>query len=255
MRVVGAVLLAGAAGCFQLSPHDLPELQDHNLRAVERLAATPIEGPLRFVLIGDTQREFDAAAAFVEAVNRRGDVHFVVELGDFTNTGLTFEWEAMRRVFDGLRMPWLAVIGNHDFLANGRLIYEHMFGPRNLAFTVAGVRLVLLDTNSREAGFPQDVPDLAWLEAQLAPDGAHDRSAVLGHVGPNSEDLREDLKPGYRALLREAGAPGFHAHGHKYEAYEQDGARFYTADAVGHGSYLLVTAGPGGGFEVERVFF
>jgi 3',5'-cyclic AMP phosphodiesterase CpdA len=252
-----ALLLATLSGCFEYSPHELPDDdagRDLHRKAIAALEARPPPQPLRFAVVGDTQREFDATVDAVASLNGRDDLAFVVQLGDLTDMGLTFEFEVMNRVLSRLRVPYFVVAGNHDVIGNGHTIYEHMFGPLDLAFTHGRVRFVLLNTNGLEFATP--VPDLDWLAAQLAPDEAHDRSVVLAHVEPEASEFRPELREEYLAILREDGpALSVHAHAHRYEVREVDGVTVVLADDVGGRSYLVVTAAEGGGFEIERVFF
>jgi hypothetical protein len=84
------IVLAALAGCLEYSPHQLPtnsDEKDLNRKAVERIVARPVDR-LRFAAVGDTQRNFDDAKALVDAINRRDDVQFVIQLGDFTNYAL-----------------------------------------------------------------------------------------------------------------------------------------------------------------------
>jgi 3',5'-cyclic AMP phosphodiesterase CpdA len=257
--VLALLLTASLPGCFEYSPHELPDGsadRDVHRKSLERLLATPPQAPLRFAVVGDTQQQFDDARDFVGHVNLRDDIAFVVQMGDFTHLGLTFEFEVMNRVFRGLRFPYFVVFGTHDNSANGGFIYEHMFGARNLAFTYGGARIVLLDTNGIDYEYSLAVPDLAWLAAQLAPDGEHDRAIVLSHVAPNGADFTPALREPFAAVLREAGVLlSLHAHGHRFEVFEMWGVTFVLADAVDDRSYLVLTATPDGGFEYERVFF
>lgn len=254
-----AVLATTLAGCFEYSPHDLPTDSAHldvHRRSLEALSATPARPPLRFVAVGDTQRTFDESRDFVAHVNRRDDVAFVIQLGDFSHLGLTFEFEVMNDLFRELRVPYFVVIGTHDLLGNGRAVYEEMFGPLDLAFTYARVRFVLLNTNGTEFGYALDVPDLEWLAEQLAPDGAFDQALVFSHVAPDGGDFTPALREPYAALLRDRGVPlSFHAHAHEFYVFEEEGVTFVVADSVDHRNYLVVTARPEGGFDFERVFF
>jgi predicted phosphodiesterase len=247
------------AGCFEYSPHELPTDsadRDVHRKSVEALASAPPPVPLRFAVVGDTQQRFDHARDFVAAVNQRDDLALVVQVGDFTHFGLTFEYEVMNRQFRALRVPYFVVVGAHDLFGNGRAVYEHMFGPIDFAFTHGRVRLVLLNTNGRDFAFAPDVPDLAWLATQLAPDDEHDAAIVFGHVAPNGGDFTPSLREAYPALLRDAGVTlSVHGHGHRFELWEEDGVTFVVADSVDHRDYLVITARPDGGYDVERVSF
>jgi 3',5'-cyclic-AMP phosphodiesterase len=256
---LGALAVA-AVGCFTYSPHELPtDASDEEVhrKSLEALAsAPPPAGPLRFAAVGDGQRSFDEAGEIVDSVNRRGDVAFVVQLGDLTHVGTTFEFEVMNRVLRGLRVPYFVVVGNHDLVGNGRAIYEHVFGPLDLVFTYGRVRVVLLNTNSREFAFRGDVPDLGWLAAQLASDAAHDRALVFGHIAPNGLDFDQALSEPYRAVLRDAGVSlSIHGHAHKFERWTENGVSFLVVDSMEHRSYGVVTLHEDGAVDVEQVFF
>jgi 3',5'-cyclic AMP phosphodiesterase CpdA len=258
-RALSLLLVLPLAACLEFSPHELPRGssdRDLHRKALEALSARSGDAPLRFAAVGDTQLEFNHAEDFVAAVNQRDDLDFVVQLGDFTNYGLTFEYEVMNGIFARLRVPYFVLAGNHDLLGNGQAIYEHMFGPRDLAFTHARVRVVLLDTNSHEHRYAPDVPDLAWLAEQLAPDPGHDDALVMGHCDPDAFEFNPELREPYLAVLRDAGVTlSLHAHAHHFASREHDGVTVVTADAVHGRSYVVVTAVPGGGLALERVPF
>jgi 3',5'-cyclic AMP phosphodiesterase CpdA len=258
-RGIAPVWLALACACFEYSPHafDLdPSERGLHASAVDGLVSTAPPEPLRFALVGDTQHSFDDAADVVDRLNARSDLAFVVQLGDFTHLGLAPEFRLMNDVFARLRVPYLVVIGNHDYLGVGEDIYAEMFGPPNVAFTLGRTRFVLFDSNSREFGFDGNTPDLAWLAAQLAPDGSFDGAVLMSHCAPFSGDFDASLVERYDALLRvPPSLVSFHAHEHRFIFEEREGTPLYVADAVEGRSYLLATALPGGGFEVERVFF
>lgn len=258
IRALAALALA-AAGCLEFSPHaaDLQGSErDLNRKAIARLQSGPAPSILRFALVGDVQIAFDEAEDAVEHLNRRDDLAFVVQLGDFTHVGTLQEFREMNEIFERLRVPYLAVIGNHDHLGNGRDIFVDMFGPTEIAFTYAGVRFVLFDSNSREADFDGTVPDVDWLAAQLAPDGAHDRAVLLSHVPPSTSDFDPVLEEPYRDVLRSApSVVSFHAHEHRFRSGDVAGTPLWVADAVEHRNYLVATVAAGGGIEVERVFF
>lgn len=253
-------MLLVLAGCFELSPHavvlDASERALH-ARALASLAATPPgEGEVvRFALVGDTQLAFDEAADAVAHLNARGDLAFVVQLGDFTHVGLLPEYRRMNAIFARLEVPYFVVVGIHDLLGNGGEIYARMFGPRNATFTFGRTRFVLFDSNSRAEGFRGDVPDLAWLGGQLARDGPHDRTVLLSHVAPGTGDFDPALVEAYDALLSAIGPViSFHAHEHRPRFEDRAGTPVWIADSVDHRSYLVATVGPGA-VEVERVAF
>lgn len=257
LQLAGLLLLF--AGCFEYSPHEIPDEEherDLHAKAVERLASQPARAPLQFAVVGDTQLHFDGALRVVEDVNRRGGAAFVIQVGDFTHLGLSAEYRLMNDVFRKLQVPYFVVVGVHDLLGSGKHIYREMFGPYDFAFTHARTRFVLIDTNAPEYGFDGSAPDLAWLAEQLAPTAEFDRALVFAHVDPESTDFDPALEEPYLALLREANvALSFHGHAHRLQIYDRDGMRFYIAPAVDDRSYFWVTEQPDGTLAVEVVSF
>jgi Icc protein len=253
-----AVLVGGAA-CLEYSPHEVrldSSERDLHEKALATLQASPSPSPLRFAVVGDTQIQFEDAEEVVRALKARDDLAFVVQVGDFTHWGLADEFQIMNRIFAELPIPYFVVVGIHDLLGTGRLVYEEMFGPVNFAFTHGGVRFALLDSNSREYGFDGRVPDLAWLAAQLAPSPEHARAVVISHAPPDNPDFDPDLRADYFRVLREGGATlSLHGHAHVYRTTQVDGVQVVVADDVAGRSYLVVTAAEGGGFVHERVGF
>jgi 3',5'-cyclic AMP phosphodiesterase CpdA len=254
-----ALALVVAVGCFEYSPHAIvldPSERHLHEKAVARLEAAPPQGMVRFAVVGDTELAYDEATEAVEHLNERDDIAFVVQMGDFTQVGLLPEFRRMNEIFARLRVPYFVVIGIHDYLGNGEDIYERMFGAVNFAFTFGRARFLLFDSNSREFGFDGSVPDLAWLAAQLAPDGDHDRAVLFSHVPPGTSDFDPSLQEGYDALLR-AHRPvlAFHAHEERFRVGQREETPLYVADDVEGHSYLVATLHPGGAAEVERVYF
>lgn len=260
---LGTKALAAAAiaacGCLEFTPHALPDDSERggNAKALARVASAG-EGPRGAVvaLLGDIGLATDDASDAVAAINARGDVDLVVQLGDLTELATLEEFRRGRKVLGRLHAPYLVLVGNHDLLGNGERIFEAMFGPLDVAFTFARTRFVLLDSNSRERGMDGTVPDLAWLAAAIAPSPRHDRTVLLSHVPPTDPDFDPRLAPGYLELARAAGpVVSVHGHLHRAERSEPLGVPVFVADQVSGRSYLLLRLPDGGGLSVEEVRF
>lgn len=251
--------LFACVGCFEYSPHAVPEEARHrdvHQRSLERLLAQPAPERLRFAFVGDTQLGFNETEDCIQALNGRDDLAFVVQVGDFTHVGTAREYELTNGMFAKLKFPYFVAIGNHDTLSNGRKIFESMFGPWNFAFTWAETRFVFLDTNSVEVGFDGTVPDLAWLAEALAPSPDHRRAFVFSHADPNSNDFDPRLVPAFREILRSTGVvASLHGHAHQHLRDEHDGVQYVNADEIDAKVYYVVTERDDGGFDIEEVHF
>ncbi len=243
-----AFLLLLGTGCnkvFDLSPYDaLPAEDLRGLNAQHsgeiRAALAGNTGPLTFALTSDPHYHYSDLSDIVAHINADPSVAFTVVPGDLTDQGLLGEFEAFARVAEGLDRPWLALIGNHDHLGNGRSIFETMFGPRNQVLDVAGYRFILFDDTVWESGMP---PDLDRLEQALESKGSH-VPVVITHIPPFTDQLVGVLEQQLTALLVDAEVPLFiHGHLHRFNDHEpySDGVRYLCVPWPEDRSYAKVT--------------
>ncbi|MBQ7984136.1 MAG: metallophosphoesterase, partial [Bacteroidales bacterium] len=75
-------------------------------------------------LISDTHLYYHRLRQAKDKINAlSNEADFVIHCGDISNEGLSKEYEFTWDIMDGIRLPYLTVIGNHDLVANGRSIY------------------------------------------------------------------------------------------------------------------------------------
>jgi 3',5'-cyclic AMP phosphodiesterase CpdA len=238
MALVLLACVPVACELMKYSPHqgDLPSSASQiNEQNIARILATRPNDPVQIAFITDTQNAYDESQTFVDTINARGDIDFVVHGGDITHYGVIQEYEWMHEIFSAIDPPYLAVIGNHDLLANGGDLYDSVYGPRNFSFIYARTKFVFIDTNSRQYGFPGDVPDLDWLRDQLAPSKEFDRAIVIGHVPPDHPDFDSKLEQRFADILEQSTIVplALYGHAHKYSVKTPYGdvAHLVTASA------------------------
>ncbi|NTX59786.1 metallophosphoesterase [Myxococcus sp. CA051A] len=249
------LLLCVSCDVFELHPYEIRGgVRDTNARALERLQRNVSGGSFRFAVLGDIGVYQDDSVDAVKDLARR-DVDFVVQMGDLTEFSSAQEYDWVAGLLEDASVPALAVIGNHDLLGKGRELYLHRFGPTFLAFEHGGSRFVLFDSNSREYGFPGNVPDLEQLRSALgeAPGGGH--LFTFSHVPPGHPDFDGSLTEPLEQLQAEHGVTvSFHGHTHRFSTDARRGVRYFIADSIELHSYLLVTV-EGESVAVEQVFF
>lgn len=229
----------------------------YNIARIE--AATAGRRSVRFAVISDTQRWYDETAEAVEALNERDDIDFVLHAGDMADFGMRAEFERMRDILNRLRVPYVAIIGNHDCLATGEDLFEEIFGDFNFAFTAGNVRMVCLNTNALEFGRDKPVPDFGFLETAITefPSEA-EKSVVAMHAKPFSEQFDNNVARGFEYAVSRMPSLQFciNGHNHTYTVDEPfgDGVLYYQCDNIAKRSYLLFTLDDEG-YECERIVF
>ncbi len=219
-----AASLVGA-GCLTASPFgdDLDVEGNVNGRNLARIQAQSPTPDFKFVAIGDTHDAYDATADAVTAINARDDIRFVLHAGDLTDFSLAREFEAGHNALRELNVPYLAVVGNHDAIANGAEIYGDLYGPLDFSFRYGKIKFVFFNSNALE--FPGEAPKWNWLEAQHADIKSDETAIWVTHQDPSAPDgaQAEQDRVTYAGVLR-ANPVSLVVHGHleEYELQEYE---------------------------------
>ncbi|MBQ3186566.1 MAG: metallophosphoesterase [Alistipes sp.] len=233
------------------------DIHSRNIPRIEELCAG--KGEIRFAFLSDTQRWYDEAEDAVRSINQRTDIDFVVHGGDMSDWSLRDEFERQRDILEGLKVPYVVIIGNHDCLVTGEIVYRKLFGDPHFAFTAGDVRFVCANTNALEYNPSKPVPDFDFLERELTSFPAEARRTVaLMHAAPHSEQLYGEKADQYHATMRRFPnlLVAIHGHGHSYEIHDifEDGLLYIQADCIEKRNYLVFTINEEG-YTHEQVFF
>ena len=238
---------------FEFSPHEvLIRGEDKNLnqmyaRQIQALGLQPGD-TIRIALISDTQRFYDETEDVVKAINTRSGqpgkrIHFALHGGDITDFGLADEYRWIHDRLKKLKMPYLSVIGNHDCVGNGKVIFERKYGPHDYSVTIARNRFVFLNTNSLE--YTRDIPpNLNYLQSALQDDGNYDNAFVVAHVPPFDQDFDKTKEAGFAQLIRQYQVKYTllgHQHGHRLHQPYGDGQKYLVIGSVENRVYVVLT--------------
>ena len=147
----GILLLLYRCDLIEYHPYDVrlhgqTGINEKNIARIEESCKG--KDTLRFVLMGDSQRWYDETEAFVKALNNRDDVDFVIHGGDISDFGLTKEFLWVRDIMEKLKVPYVALLGNHDILGNGMDVFLKVYGDENFSFRAGNTKFICLNTNA-----------------------------------------------------------------------------------------------------------
>lgn len=232
-----------------------------NAKNIARIeAACSGKKSIRFAMIGDTQRWYDETEKFVKALNKRNDIDFVIHGGDISDFGLTKEFMWMRDIMNKLTVPYVALLGNHDCLANGEEIFHKIFGEENYSFLAGNVKFICLNTNALEFDYSHPVPDFQFIENQFADDRAeYEKTIFAMHVRPFSEQFNNNVANVFQRYIKEFKSLQFclNAHDHHVALDDlfEDGVIYYGTSNIEKKKYLLFTINEDDSYEYEVVDF
>ena len=194
--------------------------------------------PVVFVWPGDLHLEFtdrpnyQAALWMVEEVNELVRPDFVQFAGDNVQHARENEWSLFKNVTDKLKMPFHALVGDHDAHHDpGCYSYQTHVGATYHAFTVGGYRFICLNTNQyKPLGMSQE--QVIWFRYEVdAALARNERVIVFQHnypfqvwedfAGPGMEAWREVMQTRPITAL-------FSGHTH-YDQVANDGRNVYVA--------------------------
>lgn len=242
------------SSCVKYSPYEViieEDERDLNFKNLFKISQQNQKSDtIVFAFIGDTQLFYEESLEFVDVVNQRNDVDFVVISGDLTEHGLNDEFRGIAEIFNRLDVPYLTVVGNHDLVYNGQKIYELMFGPLNYSFTYKRMRFIMLNTNGREFEFNGTVPDIPWLNQQLSDTANYENALVISHIAPDNDDFDQSLSRPYTTVLGKWGKTLLSMNGHVHDfgishPYN-DGVTYFNSYSIGKDNYSILTVWPGG---------
>jgi 3',5'-cyclic-AMP phosphodiesterase len=241
-------LFAGCDNPFSYSPFEVNlAARFHNTTAenLERLSAldTVVHPTFKVALVADSHYHFDELREAIDDINKKGEALFVIATGDITENGLKKEYEIFHDIMAHLQSPYLTVIGNHDYLANGGEVYRQMFGAFNYSFTFQDVSFIMFDNVIWESN---KAADFQWLTTALA---ETDETApvrhkiVFSHIPPFDGQLRDNRELFNSLLLQNGVNVSVHGHKHEYSVTDifGDGVEYVTVGSPQKRSYAMLT--------------
>lgn len=257
-----ACLLLTGCDLIDYHPYDVrisgeTNVNAHNIEQIE--ANCKGKTTLRFVVMGDSQRWYDETEDFVNEINKRSDIDFVIHGGDISDFGLTKEFLWQRDIMNRLKVPYVVIIGNHDCLGTGKETYQEVFGPTNFAFIAGKTKFICLNTNALEYDYSKPIPDFGFMEKHLTErKDEFEKTVVSMHTRPFSSIFNNNVAKVFQLYVNQYPGLQFctsaHDHGFGDNVLFDDDVHYIVSDCMKHRSYLVFTLTPEK-YEYELVSF
>lgn len=263
LLLLSVMLLPACEELFEYHPNHIVLRDDErNLTAknLDRIQQQQPGDTVHLLVMGDTQRFYDASAAFVDKANTFPHIDFVIHQGDITDFGLTQEFRWVHDIMKRLKWPYLTVIGNHDMLANGRKVYSQMYGDFNYTVNYGHTRFVFIDTNSMEYAFNGQVPDIGWMGRQLVRQEEYGwaQAIVVSHMPPYDGAFDQNLTIPFHDTMKNSGVVNLSLHGHIHQSIADerygDGILYLTTTTVHKREFTYLKVWKGG-YAYKRISY
>lgn len=192
------LILFSCEKLVDFSPYDAnTSHRDVNSLNVDKITSKQWVGDsIVFIAISDPHTLYADLRDAVGAIKKLEGISFVMVCGDVTDWGLSKEFDTFYHLANRLNIPFITIIGNHDYLSNGKTIYRKMFGPTNFYFDVGSYRVVVFDNIVWENENRE--PNFNWLrDAMNVPEGT--KIITCYHIAP--WDMPPDT--GYDQTMRQ----------------------------------------------------
>ena len=255
-------LFMGSCDMIDYHPYDVrisgpTDINNRNIAKIE--ANCKDKTTIRFVTMGDSQRWYDETQDFVNHLNKRDDIDFVIHGGDFSDFGVTDEFLWQRDIMNKLKVPYVGLIGNHDCLGTGEETYRAIFGEPNFSFIAGRIKFVCLNTNALEFDYSRPIPDFDFINAQLEDrHEEYDRTIFSMHIRPFCFEFNNNVAQVFQYSIKRFPGLLFCTAAHEHHVFEEDlfddGVMYYMSDCIKNRSYYIFTVTPDG-YEREVVYY
>ena len=249
LLIIFILLLTACTPSFDTHPYDVDykgekDINAHHIAEIERLCAQ--KDTLRIAVMSDTHGWYSDTRDIINDINHQPAIDFAIHGGDLTDTGTHKAFEWVRDLLGKLNKPYVAIIGNHDFLGTGDQSYTTIFGRTDFCFIANRIKFVCLNTNATEYDYLAAVPNFDFMETAVTADSASfDRTIVVMHARPYSDQFNNNVAKAFQRYLHLF--PGImfciSAHDHSIQADNLygDGLMFYGIDCAEHRNYHIFT--------------
>lgn len=240
------VLVGGCEDSFEFSPY-AANVKDSYKNTHQKNINSLIEANLvvkdefKVAVIADSHYKYNELDGSISKINKMNDIDFVIANGDITNNGYLKEYELFHEQMDNLKVPYITVIGNHDYKSNGEKIYKEIYGKRNYSVSYNNCLFIIFDNVFWESN---KEPDFIWLENQLVESDKYDKVFVVCHQPPYTSQFTESMEKLYVDLMLEYNVNlsiHGHIHEYKYGDYYEDGMQYLAVGTIWYDEFAIIS--------------
>lgn len=241
-------LLFGSQSCtklFEYSPYSANvDNEQLNTNAIQLQGiANQFKSPshFSFAVIADVHYHYTSLTSIVKEINNDDEIDFVIIAGDISDQALLTEYELFYSIMKDLNKPYLTLIGNHDYNANGEKIYAQMFGETNYDFVFQNSHFIMFDDVFWESNRK---PDFNWLETKLQNNEEYEHQFVIAHIPPFGDQFDEMSEVRYVEIMADNQVSlSIHGHTHSYLSrdYYKDGVPYIVVPWLKDAEYAKIS--------------
>ena len=248
LYLVLAAIISSCDPWFAYSPYDAQletayhATTEKNLERIKSFNAGDSK-TFKVALLSDPHYHYAKLEDAIAHINKDPGYVFVIVAGDITENGLKQEFVFFHETMARLKIPYLTVIGNHDYLSNGEAVYQQMYGDYNYSFVFDNSKFVLFDNNTIES---KKEPDLEWFARELVNDGGYDHVIPFAHIPPYDVQMERYHKKYHELIVKNKIPVSIHGHRHDFSVEEVygDGTRYVTISSPQKRTYTELIISP-----------
>lgn len=235
-----SLFFISCSGLIEYSIFDTDvKTQNLNIINAARISQEPLSASdtLKFVVFSDSHENYDHISDAIESINKQPDISFIIVSGDITVFGFSQEFLWYSEVIKESKIPLVTLVGNHDLQANGDIIFERLFGPRNMSFTAGGYKFIMFDNTIWEN--ENHSPQFEWLRDELST-GSH--NVLFCHLPPYTGEFDVMYRLVYNSIVDTSNTIlSVHGQFHYFSDEEYNGIHTVIVNAVDHRDYCIIS--------------
>jgi len=236
--IIYCSMVVSIGGCISYNLYDA-DISSSNLnnKNISRISSNIFtKDTLNFVIIADTHNNYDDLKDAIRSINQLTDLSFVICCGDVTLLGAEDEFKWYWDLAKKSKFPIITMIGNHDYLGSGKLVFNRLFGLTSFSFQVGEYKFVFFDNTVWENN--NTSPDFYWLNEQLSGDK---NKVLFAHIPIWSDQMEGKYEQRFDSILNNNILTSvFYGHEHSNKDVMRNNITHYVIGNIADRQFAIV---------------